>query len=170
MTRDKLGTMWAGLALIGLGVAFLIAQWIGWDKIWPIFPLLGGLAFLGGYVASGFRESGLVFVGVAAVLVGVFFFGFSLGAWEWEQMEQLWPVFVLIGGVAFGALFLAERGRDVGTLGVGCVAVIVGVVGLAFTYNYVSGDVVKLWPLLIVLLGVVSLVGGLLRMVRGRRG
>jgi hypothetical protein len=169
MARDRLGTVWAGLALIGLGIAFVIAQVAGWDKIWPIFPLLGGLAFLGGYVGSGFKESGFVFVGVAAVLIGLFFFGFTFGVWEWEQMEQLWPVFPLIGGLAFGALFLAERGRDLGTLGVGCAAVIVGVVGLAFTYGYVAGDIVKLWPVLIILVGVMILVGGLLRMGRGRR-
>ncbi len=169
MTRDRLGTVWAGLALIALGIAFLIAQWIGWDRIWPIFPILGGLAFLGGYVASGFRESGFVFVGVAALLVGAFFFGFSLGFWEWAQMEQLWPVFPLIGGLAFGALFLAERGRDWGTLGVGCAATVVGVVGLGFTYGLVAGDVVKFWPVLIIFIGLASLVGGLLRMGRNRQ-
>ena len=92
MSRDRLGVVWAGLAFIGLGITFLFAQWIGWDRIWPIFPLFGGLAFWGGYVASGFREPGLAFVGTGAILVGLFFFGFSLGYWEWAQMSDLWPV------------------------------------------------------------------------------
>jgi hypothetical protein len=164
--RDRYGVMWAGLGLIGLGVAFLVAQFIGWDKIWPIFPILGGLAFLGGYAAGGFRDAGLVFVGTLAVLVGVFFFGFSLGIWEWAQMADLWPAFPLIGGLGFVALFLAERGRDVGTLGVGCAAIIVGVVGLAVTLGLVGEGIVKLWPLLLVFVGLVGLVGGLLRAVR----
>ncbi|MGD8623223.1 MAG: hypothetical protein PVF47_03790 [Anaerolineae bacterium] len=166
MSRDRLGIIWTGLGLIGLGVAFILAQYIGWDRIWPIFPLLGGLAFLGGYVASGFRESGFVFVGTGAVLIGLFFFGFSLGYWEWGQMSELWPAFPIIGGLAFGALFLAERGRDFGTLGVGCVAVLVGLAGLGVTLGYLGEEIWKLWPLLLILLGVIGLAGAFIRMLR----
>jgi hypothetical protein len=167
MSRSRFGMAWAGLTLIGLGIAFLVANVIGWDRIWPAFPLLGGLVFFGGYAASGFRDGGFAFVGTAAVLIGLFFFGFTLGPWEWGQMEQLWPVFPFIGGVAFCVLFLAERRyRDVGVLGVGCAALIVGLVGLAFTYRLVSRDIVRLWPLLIVLVGLMSLVGGLFQISR----
>ena len=168
MERDRLGTVWAGLALIGLGIAFVVAQWIGWDRIWPLFPVLGGLAFLVWYVLTGFKDAGLVFIGLGALLVGLFFFGFTLGIWEWGQMGDLWPVFPLIGGVAFVALFVAERGRDIGTLGVGLAALIVGVVGLAFTYGLVSGNIWRLWPVLLILMGVLSLAGGLLRGLRRR--
>jgi hypothetical protein len=166
MTRDKVGALWAGLGLIGLGIAFIVAQVVGWENFWPVFPLVGGLVFFGGYIGSGFKDAGLVFVGTAAVLIGLFFFGFTFGPWEWEEMSRLWPGFPLIGGVAFIALFLAERARDVGALGVGLAAIIVGVVGLGYTHDYVSDDIVKLWPLLIVFVGLLILVGGLLRMVR----
>jgi hypothetical protein len=167
MNRGRWGTAWAGLGLIGLGIAFLVANVVGWDKIWPVFPLLGGLAFLGSYVASGFEEGGFAFAGTAATLVALFFFGFSFGIWEWEQMAELWPVFPFIGGVAFIVLFFADRqARDAGVLGVGFAAMVVGVVGLAFTYNLVGFDIVKWWPLLVVLVGLVSLVGGLLQMSR----
>ncbi|RPI49353.1 MAG: hypothetical protein EHM56_12500 [Chloroflexi bacterium] len=166
MERDRLGTVWAGLGLIGLGIAFVVAQWIGWDRIWPLFPVLGGIGFLAWYALTGFKDEGLVFVGIMALLVGLFFFGFTLGFWEWGQMGDLWPVFPLIGGVAFLALFFAERTRDVGTLGVGCAALIVGVVGLAFTYGLVGSDIWRFWPLLLILMGVLSLVGGLLRTSR----
>jgi hypothetical protein len=168
MERDRLGTVWAGLGLIGLGIAFVVAQWIGWDRIWPLFPVLGGLGFLAWYAFTGFKDAGLVFVGTMALLVGLFFLGFSLGIWEWGQMGDLWPVFPLIGGVAFIALFLAERARDVGTLGVGCAALIVGAVGLAITYGFVGGEIWRLWPVLLILMGVLSLAGGLLRVVRRR--
>jgi hypothetical protein len=169
MTRDRLGVVSAGLGLIGFGVAFLVAQLIGWDRVWPIFPIAGGLAFFLGYAASGFRDGGLVFVGTGAVLVGVFFFGFSLGRWEWEEMSRLWPVFPLIGGVAFFALFLAERSaRDIGVLGVSFAALIVGGVGLAYTHDMVAGDIIKLWPLLLILVGLATLANALIRGVRRR--
>lgn len=167
MSQNRSGAAWAGLGLIALGVLLLLAQWIGWNRIWPIFPLLGGMAFLVGYVISGFKDAGLVFVGTAATLVGLFFFGFSLGVWEWEQMLQLWPVFPLIGGLAFLALFLAQGpGRDPGTLGIGCAAIIVGGVGLAVTYGLVGGDIIRLWPLLIILVGLIGLTGGLIQLFR----
>ena len=166
MTKQQQTALWTGLGFIGLGVAMVLAQLIGWDRIWPLFPLLGGLAFLVGYIATGFRETGFVFVGVLAVLVGLFFFGFSLGFWEWDEMSRLWPIFPLIAGIAFGALFLAERARDVGTLGVGCVGVIVGIVGLAVTYGYVAASVWRLWPVLLVLAGVLGLIGAVLQVLR----
>lgn len=166
MERDRLGTVWAGLALIGLGIAFVVAQLVGWDRIWPLFLVLGGLGFLASYLLTGAKDEGLVFLGVAALLVGLFFFGFSLGFWEWSQMGQLWPVFPLIGGVAFVALFFAQRTRDVGTLGVGCAAFIVGIAGLAITYGLVASEIWRFWPLLLILIGIISLVGGLLRVAR----
>jgi hypothetical protein len=164
MSRERIGVVWAGLGLIGLGIALLAAQLIGWDKLWPIFPIFAGVAFFAGYISSGFKDAGMAFVGTAALLVGFFFFGFTFGLWQWEAMVQLWPVFPLIGGIAFLVLFLAEsRARDLGVLGVGCAAVIVGVVGLAFTYGVVGGEILKYWPLLLVLVGLVSLVGALVR-------
>ena len=164
MARDKLGTMWTGLGLIALGIALLVAQWIGWDEIWPLFPLLAGLSFLGWCVATGFKDGGLAFVGTAATLVGLFFFGFTLGYWEWAEMSRLWPVFPLIGGIAFFALFLAER--DLGVLAVGCMALIVGLVGLAVTFGFVGSDIVKLWPLLLIFGGLVGLTSAVSRMLR----
>lgn len=166
MNRDKLSAVWAGLALIGLGIAFILAQWIGWEKAWPLFILVGGLAFLVGWAVTGFKDGGLVFVGTAACLVGLFFFGFTLGYWEWEEMEHLWPVFPLIGGIAFLALFLASRARDVGALGLGCAAAIVGIAGLGVTFGFLGMEIVKFWPLLLVMLGLISLFGVLVQVVR----
>jgi hypothetical protein len=166
MPQDRGRTIWLGLVLISLGIVFVMAQLIGWDAVWPVFIIAGGAVFLVRYAVTGFRESGLVFVGVAAVLVGLFFFGFTLGYWEWAEMSRLWPVFPIIGGIALVALFFAERGKDAGTLGVGCAAFLVGIVGLAVTLGYVGKEIVGLWPLLLVILGIISLVAAFLRLIR----
>jgi hypothetical protein len=168
MSRDRSGVMTAGLALIGTGAVLLLAQWLGWDKIWPLFSLLGGLGFLAGYAVSGFKEEGFVFAGTVAVLIGLFFFGFTLDFWDWAEMAVLWPVFPLIGGVAFFVLFLADRKHDVGVLGVGCAAILVGEVGLAVTYGLLGSDIVKLWPLLLILMGLIGLVGAPTQALRRR--
>ena len=165
--NKRSGAVWTGLGLIALGVAFLVATLAGWEKYWPVFPMLGGLAFLAAYVGSGFKDSGFVWIGVAATLVGLFFFGFTLGVWEWEEMRELWPIFPLIAGIAFVAAFLAERARDWGTLGVGLVGIIVGLVGLAYTKGGLESDIWKWWPALIILVGVFALLTGLFQ--RGRK-
>jgi hypothetical protein len=82
MNRERVGAAWAGVSLIGVGIVVFVTQFVGWDRVWPIFPLMGGLAFLVGYAVSGFRDNGLRFVGTAATFVGVFFFGFTLGVRE----------------------------------------------------------------------------------------
>ena len=43
---------------------------------------------------------------------------------------------------------------------------LVGVVGLAVTYGFAGAGIVKFWPLLLVLIGLISLVGVLLQMFR----
>lgn len=166
MNRDRLGSVWLGLTFIGLGVMLLLGQWLGWGQLWPLFPLIGGLSFLVAYVLGGFRDAGLVFVGTAAVLVGLFFLGFTTGHWEWAEMERLWPVFPLIGGVAFCALFVAERARDLGTLTVGAVALVIGIAGLGITFGFLGKEVVKLWPLLLILIGLFGLASGVIRLLR----
>jgi hypothetical protein len=166
MSRDRVGVLIAGVVLICLGLVWGLAQWIGWEQIWPVFPLLGGLGFLAGWVASGFKEDGFVFVGIAAVLLGFFFFGFSLGFWEWGEMSELWPVFPGIGGIAFIALFLADPRHDPGSLVVGVIALLVGVVGLLINFGVLGRDVVRLWPILLILGGLIGLVAALFRMLR----
>jgi hypothetical protein len=81
-------------------------------------------------------------------------------------MSRLWPVFPGIGGLAFLALFLAGRGREWDVLGVGLVALLVGIVGLLVTFGRLGSDVVRLWPVLLILAGLIGLFGAIARMFR----
>ena len=126
MTRDRLGMVWAGLGLIGLGLAVLAASLFGWASLWPLFPVLAGLGLFVSYLVSGAKDGGLAFLGTLAILSGLFLFGFTLGVWTWEEMATLWPVFLAIVGIAFLVAFLAERrSRDFGVLGLGLAALVV---------------------------------------------
>jgi hypothetical protein len=167
MTRDRFGMVWAGLGLIGLGLAVLAASLVGWARLWPLFPILAGLGLFAGYVTSGARDGGLAFLGTLATLSGLFLFAFTLGAWTWEEMTTLWPAFLVIAGIALLVAFLAERrSRDLGVLGLSCATMIAGVLGLGVTRGFVESDIVKLWPLLLVLVGLFSLAGVLFRALR----
>jgi hypothetical protein len=170
----KRGAIFPAVVLILLGLWFLAGnlgiKLPGMDAMWPIFPLGGGLLFLGSYLVDR-RDPGLIFVGVGATLIGAFFFLFTLrvplpvaGMQEgvqWSDMGKLWPAYIVIGGLAFLALFLAQSYHEWGVFSVGALAVIVGCVAFTFTLGWLSGDVGKLlaqlWPLLLIIAGLAAL-------------
>jgi hypothetical protein len=166
--------------LILLGLWFLVGNLgiplPGMDALWPIFPLGGGLLFLAGYLFDR-RDPGLIFLGIAATLIGAFFFLFTLniplpvrGMQEgvrWEDMSKLWPAFVVIGGLAFIGLFLAQPHHEWPVFSVGVVAVIMGVFAFPFTLGWWAGDIgallAKLWPLLLIIAGLAALLQAVFR-------
>lgn len=163
-----------GLLLMLLG-AWLLARNLGWpvpglDQLWPAIILLFGLGFVGQYLAGGRRDEGLVFSGVAATLTGAFFLTITLGYLAWGDLGRLWPVFVLIGGAAFLAQWLAkpaERGLLVPAL----MALAVGGVALVFTLGLLNPalaeQAARLWPLGLIVLGLGLLIS-YLRFPNGR--
>ncbi len=164
------GTIILALFLILLGV-YLLLDGLGigvpgWDVIWPVFPLAGGLAFLGGYIFGQRRDPGQVFVGTAATLVGLVFFCVTLGPLEYRDLGAWWPVFVLIGGVAFLSQWAAARSRDWGALFLALVAFVVGGAGLAITLQLLGPQtrelLPRLWPVLLIVGGLVVLLRALL--------
>jgi len=168
------GSIFPALILILVGLWFLAGnlgvKLPGMDAMWPIFPLGGGLLFLGGYLFDR-KDPGLVFVGLAATLIGAFFFLFTLriplpvagmqDGVRWNDMGRLWPAFVVIGGVSFIALFLAEQSRPWAVFSLGALAVIVGFVAFLFTLGWLSGDIGRLlaqyWPFLLIVAGLAAL-------------
>jgi len=169
----KKHTIIPALVLILLGTYFLLNELgvgiPGWDVIWPVFPFAGGLAFLWGYVFGQRHDPGLVFVGTAATLVGLVFFFFTLGALEYRDLETWWPVFVIIGGIAFLAQWAAAGFRDWGALFLALVALVVGGAALAITLQLLGPQsrelLPRLWPVVLILVGLMIL----LRALFGKR-
>jgi hypothetical protein len=167
------GTIVLALFFILLGIYLLLDQLDigipGWDAIWPIAPFAGGLAFLGSYMFSQRRDPGQVLIGTAAALVGLVFFFITLGPLEYRDLDTWWPVFVLIGGIAFLAQWAAARFRDSGALFLALVALVVGCVGLAVTLELLGPQtrelLPRLWPVLLILGGLMVL----LRAMLGKR-
>ena len=175
--QNRRGALIPGLLLILFG-AWLLAQNLGvplpgLDALWPVIPAAFGLGLLLQYFLGGRRrqDDGLVFAGVAAALVGAFFFEFTLGRLPWREMSRFWPVFVVIGGVAFLAQWLvnpAQRSLLIPAL----LALLVGLVALIFTLNLANpalvAQVTKLWPLALILFGLGLLASYIFRENRSR--
>jgi len=161
--NNRRSTFIPGLILISVGVWLLLRNLnvpiAGLDVLWPIFPTALGLAFLLQYLLGGrqAQDSGLVFTGVAAALTGGFFFLFTLERLRWGDLDRYWPVFVLIGSVAFLAQWIANPTQR-GLLVPGALALLVGAVALASTQGLINPEVVrqitKLWPLLLIVMGI----------------
>ena len=93
--RRSRGHLTRGTILVVLG-SWLFLQNLGVDlpgleEMWPILPTLAGAALLVSFLTGKDRSPGLVFVGTAALLVGLFFFAFTLGPLGWERMDVYWP-------------------------------------------------------------------------------
>jgi len=167
------GNVVLALFLILLGAYLLLNELgvgiPGWDTIWPVFPFAGGLALLGGYIFDKPRDPDKVFLGTAATLVGLVFFFITLGPLEYRHLGDWWFLFALIGGVAFLAQWAAARFRDWSALFLSMAAFVVGCAGLATKLEWLGPEtremLPNLWPVLLILGGLLLLLRGLL----GRR-
>jgi hypothetical protein len=169
-TFSRRSALIPGLLLILLG-AYMLARNLnlplpGADQLWPAFPVVFGVAFVLQYFLGGRRDTGLVFVGVAAALCGLFFFAFTLNRLEWADLDRWWPVFVLIGSAAFFAQWLVNPAQS-GLLVPASMALIVGGVALPLTLGRASPalveQVTKLWPLGLIIFGLGLMVSYLFR-------
>lgn len=167
---NRRGALLPGILLMLLG-AWLLARNLNLpvprlDQLWPGLLVLFGFGFLVRFLAGGRREEGLVFVGVAATLTGAFFLIITLGALDWSAMGAYWPVLVLIGGLAFLGQWLA-RPTERGLLVPAVLALLVGAVGLVFTLGLLdpalAAQAARLWPLVLIVLGLGLLVSYLRR-------
>ncbi len=151
MARKRGGNLLGGLTLLGLGLYFLLDNFglrlPGLGDLWPIFPMLGGLALIWGYLMNREGDAGVLVPGCGGFLVGVFFFAITLGPLEWDDLSEWWPVFPMLGGVAFLTMFALAKERDPGVLVPGLGGLLVGVFFLLITVGPLRwDDMGKLWP------------------------
>jgi hypothetical protein len=160
-----------GLIMIAVGAWFLLRtlgfRLPGMGQMWPIFPTLVGLSMFVGWLFTGNKREnhGIMIPATINLLIGLFFFGFTMGVFPWSAMGVLWPVFPLIVGISFFVAWVFSLFSNWGLLIPGGITATVGIVGLGFTLSAQSGLfawIVRLWPLALIALGVLVLVGGLL--------
>jgi hypothetical protein len=140
-----------GIVLIVLGVLFLIANFANYsmESLWPVFVLGPGVAF----IVMFFRDRsiyGVLMPGTILTVLGLLFFACT--AYGWDQMERLWPLFIMAPGLGFVMMYLFgkhERGLLIP-------AGILTVLGLVFLFNVNESE--YLWPVVLILVGLLFLV------------
>lgn len=172
--RRRGGNVPLGVILVTVGVWFFLHN-LGVDlpglaEFWPIFPCLAGAGFLISFVTSKDRHPGRVFLGTVGLLVGLFFFTFTVGPLGWWRMEEYWPAFPLIAGLAFLATWVAGRCRESGLLVPTAVGLLVGVVGFSSTLGWLEEWVMPAiengWPLVLIAIGLLMVFRGIVSGLR----
>lgn len=155
-----------GLILIGLGVAFLLNQFIpglfSWFE-WPwILIALGGIFAVTSLVrrVGGMMIPGLILLGLG----GIFLYQTTTDNWEsWAYVWTLMPALAGLGMFIGGSYDPDMRPARVGGLFlfVGGLAAF-AVFGAVFTGLFgLNAGILRFWPVLLILLGLAVLVGSM---------
>lgn len=155
----------AGAALVVFGVVLLLSN-LGMgvrfhiSSFWPFLVALVGAMFIRDALRPDGDRSN-VFIGVIILGVGTVYFLREIGLIR-NGMRQLWPVFVIIVGIAFFAQAAALHEQHYS--GTGAIICAIGAVLLIINMRLVDSvafrGLLKYWPVLIIAAGVLKLVDG----------
>jgi hypothetical protein len=158
--RDKQNSLVLGGGLILVGL-YLLARSLGvslpgWNAVWPLLLLAGGLSSLVQALRQDPRDSGGVWFGVTAILSSAIVLYITVGQGEWSEMRTLWPLFPAAAAVGWLAAWLVSP-REVSSLVMAVMAGAGAVLGYAFTSGRLNADsgrqLASWWPLILVVLG-----------------
>lgn len=93
-----------GTILLLLGAFFFattlgLISWGDHGTLWPIYPLIVGVAFFAGYFASGRQLTAFLIPGGILAFLALVFLGIMLAGSSFAVIGRLWPLFLIIGGV-----------------------------------------------------------------------
>jgi hypothetical protein len=165
----SVGTVIGGLLLIGLGVVFLLGQFVRidiWHYLWPFFIVGFGLLFFAGMISGGKEAGALAIPGSLFTMLGlVFLYQNTFNYWaSWAYAWALLaPTSVGIGLLIFGRWSdkpgLYQPGWLLMVIGLtiflamgAFFELLVGIAGFASPSRI-------LWPLVLILVGVLLLFG-----------
>jgi hypothetical protein len=101
MALNYRSSMFVGLALIGLGVLFLLQQvfnWSLWDALWPFVVIAFGGLFFAGMVVGGKGAGPLAIPGSIITTIGLILFTVNLLD-HWEAWAYAWGLIVAAVGL-----------------------------------------------------------------------
>ena len=170
-TMRVTGSSLGGVFLIGLGILFLIGQFLGvsvWTYLWPFFIIGFGLLFFAGMLAAG-RDNdagAMAILGSLFVMLGLIFL-YQVIFNHWASWAYVWsllaPTSVGIGLMIYSwwshRPLLRQPGLILITIGLILFVVLGGFFELIIGFVGIQTPGRILWPVALILLGVFLLVG-----------
>lgn len=163
--EKKRRSLFPGLFLIFIGMVFLFRSLhlFRWRDMWPLF--LVGLGLLLFFSAFGKRDKRAVFPGTILILVGGFFFLWENYYLPW-YMDEVWPIFPFIVGIAFCVLFLFNP-RDWGVLIPAAILIFISSVFFLDNFGTLPWSawtvIGRTWPLILIVIGILILLSHMRR-------
>ena len=150
-------SLWIGILLTVVGL-WMLADRLGylefdWYHAYPVVILFLGLIFVVRLVGAGDRSA--LFPAVTLTLIGLFFVLRNYNLMIYTYADEYWALLVAILGVGFVAEFFASP-TSWGLLILGLILVFFGVAVFGDRIGYWDGqEMLRYWPALLVLLGLV---------------
>ncbi len=163
-----------GIALIVLGVLFLLNEFLRIDifsSLWPLFVILFGVAFFVGMVLGGRQAGGMAIPGSMFVILGLILLAQnSFGAWA--SWSYAWALFAPTGvgvGIVIQSWWsdkpeLKREGYKVVGIGLLLFLIFGSVFEMLLNITGLSGFGNLAWPLVLIVLGLVLLFGRLVNL------
>lgn len=157
-----------GLALILLGVVFLIAQvmpeqftWLNPEKNWPLIVIgVGLLLFIIGLLTSA--PAMAVPACIVGGIGGILYFQNATGNWEsWSYTWTLIPGFVGVGVLLSG--LLSGRGGKAIQEGGGSILVSMVLFAIFGSIFGAADFILPIWPIMLIAVGVILLIRAIVR-------
>jgi hypothetical protein len=166
-------TVLLALVLIASGAYFLLVKLEldvpSLDRLWPVFPFVLGLFMLADHLRGLSPNPSRIFWGAALTLTSVFFLLICLGEQDYTVLSVWWPVFIIIAGISFLTLWLAQQPRDWGVLFLAAAGMLFGGLALGVNLQLLGTEAARqldnLSPALPILIGLILL----LRTIVGQR-
>lgn len=101
--------------LIGLFFFATTTGVLSWEDqgiLWPVYPLIVGVACIAAYFASDREQPWYLWPGGICALVGAAFLTITLTGTPYSYFDKIWPLFLILAGVL---LMVVPRARHIGT-------------------------------------------------------
>ena len=162
--KNSIRSLMPGIILIILGSLLLVHKleifYFDWSKTYPILFLCIGILFFISFKSN--KNNNVIFWGTIFLLTGLLFLLRNYELIEYYYMDEIWPIFLIILGIAFFMLFVVNP-RDWGVLIPSSILLFFGIINLLRKLHYWETlDAVKnYWPVIIIVIGGCIILGSL---------
>jgi len=170
MSVSNKSSMFPGLLLIIVGAALLLNKlmpdFMGWRNVYPIILIGLGISMILSASCKEKTDKGAVFPGTILFLIGIFFFLRNYELVEYYYVREIWPIFIIIVGIGFLALFIAKP-SDTGVLIPAVILIFFGGVSLLDKLYIIDLEIWEIvadyWPVILIFIGASIIFGSLKR-------
>lgn len=144
--------MIGGIALILLGLTFILNNLIGWGAGWPLFIIYGGCMVVVNMIWGDEKDDDAIVGVVTLFVIGGFFLTLTLGFISWSDLTWAWPVFMLAPGIGLIIHYFKSKNGD--SLNGGLVLIILASIFLSIRFY----DWNLYWPVILIVIGLLIVI------------